>query len=208
LSTAGYKESIMSIEETRARLNRQIKGVIAESKINLTPAQQEQLPQLVSDITDTALVEFDALLGSMVRAGQMPNMESAAAANTSSAPAPGIAPAVAAPLPAEEILWQGRPFLSLGEHYVVTTQRVRMITGLFGKDREDIELIRIQDVDHTQGLGERVLNIGDVFLHSGDKIHPDIVLRNVTDPAGVHEIIRAAVMEYRRRYPFAFRQEL
>jgi hypothetical protein len=199
----------MSIEETRARLNRQIKSVIAESKINWTPAQQEQLPQLVSDITDTALVEFDALLGSMVRAGQIPNMGSTAASqNALPAPAPGTAPAVTGPVPAEEILWQGRPFLSLGEHYIVTTQRVRMITGLLGKDREDIELIRIQDVDHTQGLGERVLNIGDVFLHSADKIHPDTVLSNVTDPAGVHEIIRTAIMEARRRYPFAFRQEL
>jgi hypothetical protein len=199
----------MSIEETRARLNRQIKSVVTESKINWTPAQQEQLPQLVDQITDAALVEFDALLGSIVRAGQMLNAASATAASDASpAPAPGTAPAATGPLPVEEILWQGRPFLSLGELYVVTTERVRMITGLVGKDSEDIELIRIQDVDHTQGLGERVLNIGDILLRSTDKSNPDAVLRNVTDPARVHEIIRRAILEARRRYPFAFRQEI
>jgi hypothetical protein len=34
------------------------------------------------------------------------------------------------------------------------------------------------------------------------------VLRNVTDPDKVHEIIRRAMLDARKRYPFVFEQEL
>ncbi len=116
--------------------------------------------------------------------------------------APGGAPAE------EEVLWEGRPFLSIGERYIVTTERVRIVTGVVGKDHEDIELVRLQDVDHTQGVGERILNIGDVVLHSTDRSKPDAMLRNVTNPEQVHEIIRRAMLNARKRYPFIFEQQM
>ncbi|NIP27538.1 MAG: PH domain-containing protein, partial [Phycisphaerae bacterium] len=78
----------------------------------------------------------------------------------------------------EEILWEGRPFLSVSTHYIITTQRVRIIQGLLGKDREDIELIRIQDIDQSQSLRERLLNLGDITIRGHDTSHPKAVLNN------------------------------
>ena len=74
--------------------------------------------------------------------------------------------------------------------------------------REDIELVRVQDVDHTQSLGERMTNIGDVIIRSHDPSNPEVILRNVTDPQGVHEILRRAVLEARRRYGMSYREEM
>jgi hypothetical protein len=194
----------MSIEETRARLDRRIRQAIADSHITFTADQQAHLNEMIGQITDGMLVEFDAILGSMLRSGQFPVVATSTTAPAALGQATGSTPVPEA----EEVLWEGRPFLSLGTHYTVTNQRVRVITGLLGKDIDDIEIIRIQDVDHTQGITERVLNVGDIFLRSTDPSRPRVVLRNVTDPVGVHEIIRRAILEARRRYPFAFRQEI
>ncbi len=106
------------------------------------------------------------------------------------------------------MLWQGRPFLSLVEHYTVTTERVRVTTGLLGKQREDIELVRLQDIDHKQNISERMLNLGDIYLDSANPSAPLVTLRNVTDPQRVHEIIRAAMIDARRRHRFAFQEEM
>jgi hypothetical protein len=197
----------MSVEETRARLSQRIRKAITESDIAFSTAQRGQVDQLVNQVTDAVLLEFDALLGSMMRSGQFQPGQQGATPPLAQAQTPAATTAQAG-VPAEEVLWEGRPFLSIGELYVVTSQRVRLINGLIGKDQEDIELIRILDVDHTQGISERLLNIGDVRLRSTDKSKPDVVLRNVTDPAAVHEIIRRAILESRRQYPFAFRQEI
>jgi uncharacterized membrane protein YdbT with pleckstrin-like domain len=96
----------------------------------------------------------------------------------------------------------------LRERYIVTNERVRIITGLVGRNTEDIEFIRLKDVDHTQGVSERMLNLGDIQLRSADPSKPMAVLRNVTDPDKVHEIIRRAMLDARKRYPFVFEQEL
>jgi hypothetical protein len=108
----------------------------------------------------------------------------------------------------EQTLWEGRPFLSINEHYLVTTERIRITRGLFGKDREDIELFRLQDIDQTQKLGERMFNIGDITLRSADASHSEIVLHNIPNPLNVHEIIRRAMLDARQRYGVRFRDEM
>jgi hypothetical protein len=194
----------MSVEETRARLDGRIRQAITDSHMTFSADQQAHLNEMIGQITDGMLVEFDAILGGMVRSGQFPVPSAGIAAPVASAQASSPAAAVGP----EEMLWEGRPFLSLGTRYIVTDQRVRVITGLLGQDIDDIEIIRIQDVDHTQGITERLLNIGDIVLRSTDPSRPRVVLRNVTDPVAVHEIIRRAILEARRRFPFAFRQEI
>ena len=34
----------------------------------------------------------------------------------------------------ETVLWKGQPFLSLVESYVITNERIKVSTGLLGKD--------------------------------------------------------------------------
>jgi uncharacterized membrane protein YdbT with pleckstrin-like domain len=98
--------------------------------------------------------------------------------------------------------------LSISEHYVITNERVRIVRGLLGKDREDIELVRIQDIDHSQTLRERALNVGDITIRSHDTSHPTLVLNNVRDVQEVHEILRRAVLNARKKYKITFQEEM
>jgi hypothetical protein len=184
----------MSIEQNRAMLTGRIWQAIAQSGVDLSALPREQQERLVGTIADSVLVGVDELLGQLAPAAEPV------------APAEG---AVAAGDPnAERTLWEGRPFLSLTEHYTITSERIRIQRGLFGKDFEDIELVRLQDIDRDQSMGERMFNIGDISLRSVDPSRPAAVLRNVADPAEVHEIIRRAWLDARKRYGVQFREEM
>ncbi|HEX9118436.1 MAG TPA: PH domain-containing protein [Anaerolineae bacterium] len=193
----------MSVEETHARIANRVRQAIDASNIAFSTAQRAQLDGLVVQITNNVLLEFDELLSHMAPAPAAPVPAPAA-----TLPAAMTAPAATSGTDEETVLWEGRPFLSIGEHYVITSERVRIIRGVIGKDHEDIELVRVKDVDHTQGVGERLLNIGDIILHSSDTSLPDATLRNVTNPDQVHEILRRAMLNARRKYPFIFEQRM
>jgi hypothetical protein len=179
----------MSIEQIRASITGRIWQSIAQSGVDTSAIPQDKLNTLVGAIADGVLVEVNTLLDSV-------DPESAASVAGEN------------PSEGEQVLWEGRPFLSLTEHYRVTTERIRITKGLFGKDREDIELFRIQDLDYTQHLTERMVNIGDITLHSGDSHHQEFVLRNVANPGDLHEIIRRAMLEARKRNRVGFRDQM
>ena len=180
----------MTIEQTRASAISRIWQSIAQSGVDTSAIPRDQLEKLVGTIADDVLLAMNDLLG---------QFEGAPSASSDPAGQPGTG---------EQTLWEGRPFLSLNEHYLVTNERVRITRGLFGKDREDIELFRVKDIDHSQGMSERMLNIGDVTLRSADQSQPEVVLRNVADPLQVHEIIRRAMLEARQRNRVGFRDEM
>jgi hypothetical protein len=145
------------------------------------------------------LFEFDAILDKMSAA-----TTTATAASLSDEPAT----LTTGEVHEEQVLWEGRPFLSLTERYVVTTDRIRLFSGLLSKGVENIELVRLQDVDYTQGLSERVLGIGDISLRSADASDPVTMMNNVHDPEGVSAIIRKAWLDARKRYGVRFREEM
>jgi hypothetical protein len=178
----------MSIEQQRAMLVGRIWQAIAQSGIDLSAVPRDQQERLVGTIAESVLVGVDDLL-------------------SQAAPAPG-APALAEDLAEEKILWEGRPFLSLTERYTVTSERIRIQRGLLAKDYEDIELVRLQDIDRSQSVGERIINIGDVTLRSVDASKPQVLLRNVADPEQVHEIIRQAWLDARKRHGVQFRDQM
>lgn len=179
----------MSIDQTRAALTSRIWQAVAQSGVDTASIPSEQLDKLVGAIADGVLQTMNQMLDDV------------------GAPVPVAEGNAAAPAE-EQVLWEGRPFLSLGEYYSVTTERVRITRGLLGRDREDIELFRIQDIDHSQGLSERMLNIGDITLRSADASQPEVVLRNVSDPEQVHEIVRRAMLDARERHRVGFRDQL
>jgi hypothetical protein len=82
------------------------------------------------------------------------------------------------------------------------------MSGLLGKEREDVELIRIQDMDQRQTLRERFMNVGDIYIRSHDPSHPHIILNNVRDPQQVHEILRRAVLDARSKHGLYYREEM
>ena len=194
----GYKQLTMRIEQHRDRVISRIKQAISQSGVNLSAIPADQQERLVNTLGDSMLFELDAILDGM---GATTPTATATESNTPAT--------LAADEPhVEQVLWEGRPFLSLTERYVVTTDRIRLFSGLLSKDVENIELVRLQDVDYHQGLSERVMGIGDITLRSEDANDPVALLNNVKDPEQVSAIIRKAWVDARKRYGVQFRQQM
>jgi len=182
----------MTIDEARARIKARVWQTLAKSDLEIKNLPQSDLDELVEIVTDAALLEIDAEIGKTLespaeKGGQADEDEGEEG---------------------ERILWEGRPLLSISTRYVITNERVRLIEGLLGKERQDIELVRIQDIDQKQSMGERMLNVGDIIIHSHDRSRPTAELRNVREPENVHEILRRAVLAAREKYGVRFREEM
>lgn len=176
----------MSVENKRALIIGNVWQAIAQSNVDLTAVPKEQQTVLVEAIADNLLITVDSLLQEAV---------------------PTEAPELG--LEGDEwVIWDGRPFLSLTETYTITSERIKVRKGLLGKDIENFELIRIQDIDFSQTISERVLGLGDVVIRGHDTSHAELQLRNVRDPEKVYEILRKAWLEARKRYGLQFREEM
>lgn len=184
----------MTPNEARSRIKARAWKAIVHEQLDLGALPRPTLEKLVDVITDAALLEIDEELAETTRSLRQP------------APAPTAAPSNDDDV--EKVLWEGRPFLSIGTQYIITNERVRIIEGVLGKDREDIELVRVQDIDQSQTVGERMLGLGDITIHSHDRSRPQFTLRNVKNPQEVHEILRKAILKAREKYRFTYREEM
>ncbi len=108
----------------------------------------------------------------------------------------------------EVLLWRGRPYLTIGRIYELTSQRLRVINGIVSNEIEEIELVRVRDTRVTQNVGERMFDIGDVTIFSGDATTPEKILYNIKDPVTVRELIRKAVYEERERRRMLYREDI
>lgn len=127
------------------------------------------------------------------------------------APAPPPAPAPVARIPDDEaILWSGKPHVTAGSetlstHYEVTSQRLRIKTGMLGRKTDEADLIRVKDIRIEQGLTERGLGVGNVIITTTDPSQPTIILRKVSRPEEVKELIRQAVRDEKERRGVSYR---
>jgi hypothetical protein len=182
----------MSLKESHGRIKAQVWKAIAKSEVDLSGVPEEELESLVELVTDAALIEIDNELGKSSPMEAMPEAGNYLENQGEQ----------------ELVLWSGRPFLSIITEFIITNERVRIISGLLGKEREDIELIRIQDLDQRQTLGDRMLQIGDVIILSHDSSDPRAVLHNVKDPESVHQLLRRAVLDARKKHGLIYREEM
>jgi hypothetical protein len=179
------------IQQFRASVRARIWQTFAQSGVNLSSVPKADLESLVDQVTDNVLLEMNTLLGERQDVPEILINRTDTGEGEE-----------------EKILWQGRPFLSIFEYYTITTERLRIVHGFLGKDHENIELVRVNDLDWDHGIFERALGIGDILIHSVDKTEPTVVLRNVTDPAKVFEILRAAMLDARKKHHIIYEQAL
>ncbi len=182
----------MSFKEAHGRIESRVWQAIAQSEIDLSSVPKSEIEALVEAVTDAALLEIDDELGKSVPTEDTVQVGSY----------------IDEGVDKEQVLWSGRPFLSVVTEFIITNERVRVISGLLGKEREDVELVRIQDIDQKQTFSDRVLQIGDILIHSHDRSDPRIVLHNIRNPESVHEILRRAVLDARKKYGLIYREEM
>jgi membrane protein YdbS with pleckstrin-like domain len=84
--------------------------------------------------------------------------------------------------------------------YVVSTQRVRIISGLFSKNIQEIELFRVKDTMANQSFLLRLFGLGTITILSGDERLPRLVLSGVPGAIELRERIRTEVMNLRQRF--------
>ena len=179
----------MSIKKLHAAVTANVWKAIAQGEVDTTGIRRETLESLVEVAVSAALDEVNRQLEQIN-------------------PPPASAKVEAPDDDEEIVLWEGRPFLSLTRYYVITNERIRLIRGLIGKEYEDIELVRVQDVDFKQTFAERALNLGDIHIRSHDPSAPHVTLDNVQNPQQVHEILRRAVIKAREKYRLSYREEM
>lgn len=177
----------MDFIQIRHQILGRIWQAIAQSDVDLSSIPQEEQEKLVAKIADAVLVTVDDILDE-AEVLSVPEEDEETDEY------------------AETLIWKGRPFLSLVENYTLTNERIKIVQGLFGREIENFELIRIQDIDLSQGASERMLNIGDITIRGQDASKSIAVLRNVKNPEDVYETLRRAWQEARKRHGLQFRE--
>lgn len=189
----------MTINETHAKIKASVWQTIAQSEIDVSSIDKSLLSELVDIIVDAAMEEIDGQMDEPLAAfkeGEVTDVIETAVSNDLLEDAK------------EDILWQGRPFLSMVQSYIITDERIRITSGFFGKSTENIELVRIQDVDYRQTFSDRMIQVGDISIKSQNASRPHITLRNIKDPEQVYEILRRAILHARKRHGFTYREEM
>jgi uncharacterized membrane protein YdbT with pleckstrin-like domain len=81
-------------------------------------------------------------------------------------------------------------------HYLITSQRIVIETGLLSRRTDTLELYLIDDIKLEKPFGQRLLGTGNMLLHTQDKSSPMLSLERL--PLNVRELyeqMRPAIEE-------------
>ena len=83
--------------------------------------------------------------------------------------------------------------------YLLSEDRLFCETGLLNLKASEVLLYRVQDLELTMTLGQRIFGVGTVCVHSSDKSMPHLDLKNVKHPRQVKELIHQNVEQAKER---------
>jgi uncharacterized membrane protein YdbT with pleckstrin-like domain len=81
----------------------------------------------------------------------------------------------------------------IGTTYSITSQRLTIQTGILSRDVHQTRLERIQNVNSSQSLFERLLRIGSVQFDTAGETQFDFSFRGVGDPHGIVRTVDRAL---------------
>lgn len=90
-------------------------------------------------------------------------------------------------------------YRKLGVDYELTTQRFIHKSGILKRTSDRLEVIDIDDVTYSQGLIQRMVNVGTVRISSSDRTHPELALIGIDDVKNVADTIDDVRRKERRR---------
>lgn len=83
--------------------------------------------------------------------------------------------------------------------YSLSEDRLFCETGFLNLKSDEVLLYRVQDLELTMTLGQRIFGVGTVCVHSSDKSMPHLDLKNVKHPRQVKELIHQSVEQAKDR---------
>ncbi|MGH9361214.1 MAG: PH domain-containing protein, partial [Thermoanaerobaculia bacterium] len=84
--------------------------------------------------------------------------------------------------------------------YTLSSERLRVTTGIFSTETDDIELRRVRDLVVRCPFFLRLLGLGDVVVTSTDRTNPVLTLHAVPRPHDLQGTLRTHVNEQLARY--------
>ena len=84
-------------------------------------------------------------------------------------------------------LFFGLPFTFT--KYTIKEDMLTIQTGLFKTVENDCYMYKIQDVQHTATLIEKLFKMGTVVCHTGDTTHPQLVLEHIRNSKAIKDFI-------------------
>ena len=84
--------------------------------------------------------------------------------------------------------------------YQLTTERLRITTGIFSTATEDLELRRVRDSGVERPFLMRLVGLGHVHLTSADPSTPRVTLSAVSDPDRLQATLRGLVNDAIQRW--------
>jgi uncharacterized membrane protein YdbT with pleckstrin-like domain len=84
-------------------------------------------------------------------------------------------------------------------NYELTSERLRLATGVLNRRTEELELYRVKDSTLEQPILLRIFGLSNVVIRSSDPTHPSIALHAIRRGAEVREDLRRCVETLRAR---------
>lgn len=81
--------------------------------------------------------------------------------------------------------------------YELTSQRLKVHTGVLSKKVDELELYRVKDSSFEQSFFRRLFGVGDVLLMSSDSTSPSTTINAIKNARALREQIRG-IVETRR----------
>ena len=84
-------------------------------------------------------------------------------------------------------LFLGLPFTFT--KYVIKEDMITVDTGVFTKVENDCYMYKVQDVEHTASIWERMAGLGTIVCYTGDTTHPKLLIENIRNSKQIKEFI-------------------
>ena len=84
-------------------------------------------------------------------------------------------------------LFLGLPFTFT--KYVIKEDMITVDTGVFTKVENDCYMYKVQDVEHTASIWERMVGLGTIVCYTGDTTHPKLFIEHIRNSKAIKEFI-------------------
>lgn len=84
-------------------------------------------------------------------------------------------------------LFLGLPFTFT--KYVIKEDMITVDTGVFTKVENDCYMYKVQDVEHTASIWERMAGLGTIVCYTGDTTHPKLLFEHIRNSKAIKEFI-------------------
>ena len=84
-------------------------------------------------------------------------------------------------------LFLGLPFTFT--KYVIKEDMITVDTGVFTKVENDCYMYKVQDVEHTASIWERMVGLGTIICYTGDTTHPKLLIERIRNSKQIKEFI-------------------